>query len=117
MHRAAKPTPVPIPREENRMKAHTKAGMLRRKVANPRTNLAARGKGETFSLPKRAVKNARIAAMVVEDMARASVTRMLENIPGIRLAFGRAGGRKSSVINSQKASPLAIRVITLNSVR
>ena len=90
---------------------------MRRKVANPRTSLAALGKGETFSLPNRATKNARTAAMVVEDIARARVTSMLENIPGIRLALGSAGGRKSSVINSQNASPLAIRVITLNSVR
>ena len=42
------------------MKAHTRAGMFRRKVANPRTNLAALGKGETFSLPNRATKKARI---------------------------------------------------------
>ena len=50
-------------------------------------------------------------------MARARVTRMLEKIPGMRLALGRAGGRKSWVINSQKASPLAMRVMGLNSVR
>ena len=115
MHRATNPTPVPMPREEKRMKAHTRAGMLRRKVAKPRTALAALGKGETFSLPKRETKNARTAATVVEDMARARVTRMLEKIPGMRLALGRAGGRKSWVINSQKASPLAMRVMALSS--
>ena len=54
MHSATKPTPVPMPREENRMNAQTSAGMLRRNVAKPRTNFAAFGKGETFSLPNRA---------------------------------------------------------------
>ena len=58
-----------------------------------------------------------MAATVVADMARASVTSTLEKMPGIRLAGGRAGGRKSSVINSQKASPLATSTMGLNSVR
>lgn len=58
-----------------------------------------------------------MAATVVEDMAKASVTTTLSSTPGMRLALGRAGGRKSSVMNSQKASPLAISVMTLNSVR
>ena len=99
------------------MKAHTKAGILRRKVAKPRTTLAKRGKGETFSLPNRATKKARMAATVVADMDRARVTSTLERMPGIRLVGGRAGGRKSSVMNSQKASPLATRTMGLNSVR
>ena len=43
-------------------------------MAKPRTTLAKRGKGETFSLPNRATKNARMAATVVADMARARVT-------------------------------------------
>ena len=106
-----------MPREENRIKAHTKAGILRRKVAKPRTTLAKRGKGETFSLPNRATKKARMAATVVADMARARVTSTLEKMPGIRLAGGSAGGRKSSVMNSQKASPLAASTMGLNSVR
>lgn len=117
IHRATNPTPVPIPKEEKRIKAHTKAGMLRRNVAKPRTTLAKRGKGETFSLPNRATKKARIAATVVADIARARVTSTLEKIPGMRLDLGRAGGRKSSVINSQKASPLATSTMGLNSVR
>ena len=103
--------------EENRMNAHTRAGMFRRNVAKPRTTLAKRGKGETFSLPNRATKKARIAATVVADMARARVTSTLEKMPGIRLALGKAGGRKSSVMNSQKASPLAASTMGLNSVR
>ena len=54
---------------------------------------------------------------VVADMARARVTSTLEKMPGIRLALGKAGGRKSSVMNSQKASPLAASTMGLNSVR
>ena len=99
------------------MKAHTRAGIFRRNVAKPRTTFANRGKGDTFSLPNRETKKARMAATVVEDMAKASVTTTLSSTPGMRLALGRAGGRKSSVMNSQKASPLAISVMTLNSVR
>ena len=45
-----------------------------------------RGKGETFSLPNRATKKAKMAATVVADMASARVTSTLEKIPGIRLA-------------------------------
>ena len=90
--------------------------MLRRKVANPRTILAKRGNGETFSLPNSETTNARMAATVVADMASASVTSTLSKTPGIRLALGSAGGRKSSVINSQNASLLANSVIGLKSV-
>ena len=50
-------------------------------------------------------------------MARARVTSTLEKMPGMRLALGRAGGRKSSVMNSQKASPLAASTMGLNCVR
>ena len=53
----------------------------------------------------------------IARMARASVTTTLSRTLGIRLALGRAGGRKSSVRNSQKASPLAASVMGLNSVR
>ena len=95
MHSATNPTPVPMPKDENRMNAQTSAGMLRKKVANPRTTLANRGKGETFSLPNSETKKARMAATVVEERASASVTTTLSSTPGMRLALGRAGGRKS----------------------
>ena len=90
---------------------------MREEGGEARTTLAKRGKGETFSLPNRATKNARMAATVVADMARARVTSTLEKMPGMRLALGRAGGRKSSVMNSQKASPLAASTMGLNCVR
>ena len=76
MKSAAKPTPVPIPREEKRINAQTSAGIFLRNVAKPLTTFASFGNGETFSLPKSAVKNAKTAAIVVEERASASVTRM-----------------------------------------
>ena len=112
-----KPDAGAMPKDENRMNAQTSAGMLRKKVANPRTTLANRGKGETFSLPNSETKKARMAATVCGGEASASVTTTLSSTPGMRLALGKAGGRKSWVINSQKASPLATSTAGLNSVR
>ena len=106
-----------MPREENRMNAQTRAGMFRRKVAKPRTTFANLGKGEIFSLPNSETRNAKTAAMAVEDMARAKVTTTLERMPGIFSPAGRAGGKKSSVRKLQKASPLAKRLMGLNWVK
>ena len=92
---ATNPTPVPIPNDENRINAQTSAGIFRRNVANPLTYFAALGNGDTFSLPNKETKNANMAAIVVEDIARANVTSTLANTPGIRLVFGSTGGRKS----------------------
>ena len=66
---------------------------------------------------RHALRSVCLAATVVADMARARVTSTLEKMPGMRLALGRAGGRKSSVMNSQKASPLAASTMGLNCVR
>ena len=116
IHKAIRPTPVPIPNEENKINAHTKAGIFRKNVANPLTYFAALGKGEIFSLPKREMKNASTAAMEVAETASAMVTTTLDKIPGILLAFGRAGGKKSMVIKSQNASPFFTSSATLNLV-
>ena len=110
MHKAIKPTPVPIPKDENRIKAHTKVGMFLKKVAKPRTNLAVLGKGEIFSLPNKAVTKARIAAIVVDAIARANVTNILSITSGKRFIFGSFGGKKSSLTNFQIESPFANKV-------
>ena len=81
IRRATKPTPIPIPSEENKINAHTNAGMFLKNVANPLTTFANFGNGDTFSLPNKATKKARIAAIVVEDIASAKVTTTLEKIP------------------------------------
>lgn len=93
MQRATNPTPVPIPRDENSMNAHTRAGIFLKNVAKPLTIFANLGKGDTFSLPKSDTKNASIAAMVVADIASARVTSTLESTPGILLDLGSAGGK------------------------
>ena len=90
---AAKPTPVPMPSEENSINAQTSAGILRRKVAKPRTNLAHLGNGDTSSLAKSAVKNASIPAIVVEEIAMAMVTATLSRILYILISVGNCGGK------------------------
>ena len=99
-----KPTLVPMPNEEKRMNAQTSAGILRRKVAMPRIYLAKRGRGEIFSLANSDMKKASIAAIVVEDIASASVINILERISPTALVFGKAGGKKSREMKCQKAS-------------
>ena len=106
IHSATKPTPVPIPREENRINAHTSAGILRIKVATARTALAARGKGDTLSLANSETKKARIPATVVEEIAIAMVVSTLLRILVILEALeGSSGGKKSCDRKLQKFSP------------
>ena len=104
MHSATKPTPVPMPKDENRMNAHTRAGIFRRKVANPRTNFASLGAGDTLSLANRDTKKARTAAAVVAEMAMATVTNTLLMILDSFAAPGSVGGKKSSLKKAQKFS-------------
>ena len=114
---AAKPTPVPMPSEENSINAHTSAGILRKKVAKPRTNLAHLGNGDTSSLAKSAVKNASIPAIVVEEIAMAMVTPTLSRILYILISVGNCGGKKSSERKIQNWSRLANTATGENSVK
>ena len=65
-----------IIKEENRIKAQTRAGMFLRKVAKPRTNFGDQATGDTRLLAKRDVKKARSAATVVAERAMQIVVRI-----------------------------------------
>ena len=70
----------------------------------------------TAGLTNNAVIKARTAAIVVDAIARARVTKTLSITSGRRFIFGSLGGKKSSLINFQIESPFANKVKTLNLV-